>query len=169
VDAMETILTRRSVRRYTKEVIAPETVTQLLEAAMSAPSAMNQQPWHFVVITDRATLNSIPEVHPYSRMVRDAPLAVIVCGDLNLDAAGGYWVQDCSAATENLLLAVRALGLGAVWCGIYPREERVQGLQKLLGIPEHVIPLNVISIGHPAEEQGRVERYDASRVHRDHW
>ena len=136
---------------------------------MSAPSAGNEQPWHFVVIKERESLDEIPTFHPYSQMLRHAPMAILVCGDETLEKYQGYWVQDCSAATQNILLAAQAKGLGAVWLGVYPIKDRVIGLRKLLGIPEHVTPFSLISIGYPAEQKPRSERYDISRVHHNRW
>lgn len=169
MDAMEAILSRRSIRRYTDKPVPEEVITELLKAAMSAPSASNEQPWHFVIIDDRHILDEIPTFHPNSHMLKDASLAVAVCGDLNQQMVSGYWVQDCSAATQNILIAANALGLGAVWLGLFPREERAKTAQKLLGLPEHVMPLCFISIGYPAEKKPPSERYDESRVHRNHW
>jgi len=169
MDAMKAILTRRSVRQYADGKIPEATVKSLLEAAMSAPSAGNQQPWQFIVIDDRDILNGIMRVHPYSSMLKSAPLAVVVCGDLGREKHKGYWVQDCSAATQNLLVAARGLELGAVWLGVYPLEDRVTGLRALLDLPESIVPLAVISIGLPAVEQGPVDRYDEQRIHRNKW
>jgi nitroreductase len=169
MDAMAMILTRRSIRKYTQDPVTDSLVEELLKAAMSAPSAGNQQPWQFVVIRSRTLLEQIPTIHPYSSMVPDAQLAILVCGDLQAARLSGYWIQDCSAATENLLLAAHAKGLGAVWLGVYPREERVQGLQRLLGLPEHVIPMALIAVGYPAEQKPPSNRYDAARVHNDGW
>ncbi|APC08377.1 nitroreductase family protein [Neomoorella thermoacetica] len=166
---LKSILARRSIRRYTGEPVATGDIKELLEAAMSAPSAGNEQPWHFVVITDRRILDEIPKVHPYSQMLKEAPAAILVCGDLQRQKHKGYWVQDCAAATENILLAAHAKGLGTVWLGVYPREERVAGLQKLLGLPEHIIPLSLIAVGHPAENKPPANRFDPSRVHLDRW
>lgn len=169
MDAMDAILSRRSIRRYTSQPVSEELIKDLLEAAMSAPSAGNEQPWHYVVIRDRKILDEIPKIHPYSQMLKEAPVAILICGDEKLQKYKGYWVQDCSAATENMLIAVQAKGLGAVWLGVYPVEDRVIGIRKLLGIPEHVIPFSLISIGYPAEQKPRANRYDDSRVHRDKW
>ena len=169
MDAMEAILTRRSVRQYTEGSISKDTIQSLLEAAMSAPSAGNQQPWQYVVIDDRNILDGITQVHPYSGMLKQAPLAIVVCGDMDREKHKGYWVQDCSAATQNLLIAARALGLGAVWLGVYPLEDRINGLSRLLSLPGNIIPLAVISVGHPATEQGRADRYDDDRIHRNQW
>ncbi len=169
MDAMEAILSRRSIRRYTGEPVPEELIRELLEAAMSAPSASNEQPWQFVIIDDRRILDEIPRFHPYAHMLKEASWAIAVCGDLNLEMMSGYWIQDCSAATQNILIAAHAKGLGAVWLGVYPNGERVKTVQKLLGLPEHVIPLCFISIGYPAEEKPPANRYSESRVHHNHW
>ena len=169
MEAMEAILSRRSIRKYTDQPISDETIQELLAAAMSAPSAGNEQPWHFVVIKDRKILNEIPNLHPHSGMLKDAPVAIMVCGDLDLQKYEGYWVQDCSAATQNLLVAAQAKGLGGVWLGVYPIEDRVAGLRKMLGMPDNVVPFSLLSIGYPAEEKPPGDRYDASRVHSDQW
>ena len=169
MDAMEAILSRRSVRKYNKKSLSDKDIKELLEAAMSAPSAGNQQPWHFILIDDPEILGKIPTFHKHAHMLRDASIAILVCGDLNLEKHKGMWVQDCSAATQNILLAVRAKGLGAVWLGIYPREERLEGMKNLTKLPENVIPFSLISIGDPAEKQGKVNRYDDSRIHHNTW
>jgi nitroreductase len=169
VDAIEAILSRRSIRRYNPQPVPEGVVKQLLEAAMSAPSAGNERPWQFVVITDRRTLDEIPGFHPYAEMVKEASVAILVCGDLRLEKYKDHWVQDCSAATQNLLLAAHAKGLGAVWVGIYPTEDRILRMRKLLGLPRHVVPLCLVPVGHPAERVPHEERYDASRVHQDRW
>jgi len=169
MDAMQAILTRRSIRRYTSDPVPPGQVDRLLTAAMAAPSAGNQQPWHFVVIRDRSLLDAVPRFHPYAGMLKVAPVAILVCGDVNLEKHEGYWIQDCSAATENLLLAAHAEGLGAVWLGVYPRADRVAGMRELLGLPEHILPLALIALGQPGEEKGPAERFDASRIHHDRW
>ena len=140
---MNAILRRRSIRKYTQDVISDNIIKKLLEAGMSAPSAGNQRPWHFVVIKGRETLVKLADASPYSKMTKDAPVAILVCGDLELEAHGGYWIQDCSAATQNILLAAHDQGLGAVWVGVYPTEDNVQGLKKLLNLPESIIPLSL--------------------------
>ena len=168
MDAMEAILTRRSIRRYTKRRVSAKVLKELLEAAMCAPSAGNQQPWCFVVINDHEILNEIPKYHAYSQMLKEAQVAILVCCDQDLQL-GGYGVQDCSAATQNILLAAHAKGLGAVWLGIYPTEPRVTDIKKLLNLPEHILPISLISIGYPAEQKPRQDRYRADRVRYNRW
>lgn len=169
MDAMEALRGRRSIRRYTAEPVPEALTVEILQAAMSAPSAGNEQPWHFVVITDRRLLGEIPRIHPYAQMSKEAAVAILVCGDLHRDRLDGFWVQDCSAATENILVAAHARGLGAVWVGIYPREERVVAFRRLLGIPEHVVPFALVPMGHPAEQKPPADRYDPERVHQNSW
>ena len=148
------IMTRTSIRAYTGQAVSADTIETLLRAGMAAPTAVNKQPWHFVVVTDREKLKGIAVANPNAGMAEKAPLAIVVCGDLEkaLDGpAREYWIQDCSAATENILLAAHGLGLGAVWTGIYPKDERVSVFNNLLKLPRHIIPLCAIIIGHPDE------------------
>lgn len=166
MDALEAIFTRRSIRRYTHEAVAAEDVKTILEAGMNAPSANNRQPWHFIIVDEREKLNAIMEVHPYSRMLAEAPLAIIVCGD---PAASKFWQQDCAAATQNILLAARALELGTVWMGVYPDERRAASVASLFGVPDAIEAMCIIAVGHPAEHKGRVERYDTGKVHKNVW
>lgn len=166
---LKTILSRRSIRQYRDEALLDSDIEELLQAAMSAPSAGNQQPWHFVVIHERLVLQAISALHPYAGMVATAAAAILVCGDPALEIYPGYWVQDCSAATQNILLAAHAKGLGAVWCGIHPRNEREQALRLLLEIPEAVIPFSLVALGHPAESHPPADRYDVGRVHNGRW
>ena len=166
---MDFILTRRSVRKYTDQPVADESVTKLLKAAMAAPSAKNFQPWHFVVVRDRALLEAIAGASPYAGMARQAQLAIVVCANPDADPQQTWWVQDCAAATENVLLAANALGLGAVWLGFYPREDRIEAARRILGVPEPIIPFSVVPIGYPAENPGPADRYDPKRIHLDRW
>lgn len=165
MEALEAILTRRSVRKFKSQPVDQTIVKQLLTAAMSAPSAMNSQPWHFVVIDKRELLNKIPEFHPYSSMCREAPLAIVVCADLSLEKSEGFWIQDLAAATQNILLAARALGLGAVWLSGYPAEERVAGIKKLFQLPKNFMPLSIVPIGYTDVPQVAQPRFDQKRVH----
>lgn len=169
MDAIEALLTRHSVRKFTSESVDPNQVDLLLRAAMQAPSACNQQPWHFIVVDQRKLLDEIRTFHPYAQMLREAPLAVIVCAQETLETCPGNWVQDCSAAMENLLLAAHAQGLGGVWVGIYPGEDRVRAVQKLFGLDVDIVPLGLAAIGHPTEMPARTDRYRAERVHYNGW
>jgi nitroreductase len=166
-ELIQTIFDRRSIRKYTAEPVSEADIKTLLEAAMAAPSAANRKPWHFIVVTERQTLDRLAEAHPHGKMLFEATLCIAVCGDLTTSER--FWVQDCSAATENLLLAATALSLGAVWLGVYPREDRIAAVRQVLGIPETIVPLNLISIGHPAEEKEPRTQYDEARVHRERW
>jgi len=168
MDTMEAILTRRSIRKYTKQPVSDEVLKELLEAAMCAPSGGNRQPWCFVVINDRKVMNEIPKYHAYSQMLREAAVAILVCCESDLQL-GELGVQDCSAATQNILLAAHAKGLGAVWLGVYPVEAMVTATKKLLNLPEHIIPISLISIGYPAEQKPQPDRYRADRVHYNQW
>lgn len=166
-ELIKTIFARRSIRKYTSKPVSKKNIKTMLEAAMAAPSSSNRKPWHFIVVTDRRTLDRLAKVHPYGKMLSEAPLCIAVCGDKTISPR--YWVQDCSAAAENLLLSATALGIGAVWLGVHPREERVNPIRKVLNIPENIIPLNLISIGHPAEDKEPRTQYDELRVHRGQW
>ncbi|MGD2177118.1 MAG: nitroreductase family protein [Anaerolineae bacterium] len=166
-DLIQTIFARRSIRRYNSEPVSEEGIQALLEAAMAAPSASNRKPWQFVVVTERETIDALADAHPHGKMLFEAPLCISICGDLT--EMERYWVQDCSAATENLLLAAVALELGAVWLGVYPRDERVTAVRRVLGLPDHITPLNLISIGHPGEKKQARTQYDEARVHRERW
>jgi len=169
MDAYEAILTRRSIRKYKKQEISEDFLEKLLHVACNAPSAGNQQPWHFVILDDRKILNVIQTFHPSAKMLKDADKAILVCGDLNLEKFKGYWMIDCAAATENILLAAHCLGLGACWLGLYPREGRVAGMKKLLKLPTNIIPFAIVSLGYPAEVKQKEDRYDTSRIHRNRW
>lgn len=173
--ALECILTRTSVRQYQPDrTISRDTVETLLRAAMSAPTAVNKQPWAFIALDDRAALDSLAQVLPYARMLTKAPLAIVTCGDLSKaidgeDADKGFWIQDVSAATENLLLAAHAMGLGAVWTGVYPDAERVKDVQERLDLPANVIPLAVVPVGYPTGPQKPKEKWEPANVHFNKW
>jgi nitroreductase len=169
MDALEAIQTRRSIRRYTSQPVDDETMEQILRAAMMAPSARNQQPWHFVVLRDAETLRKIPESCPNAAMVAGAPAAVLVCADEKLEQTPGYLPQDCAAAVQNMLLAAHAMGLGAVWCGIHPRPKREAALRELCGLPEHVLPHSLVVLGHPGERPKQPDRFLPERIHQEEW
>jgi nitroreductase len=170
-DFLSIIGGRTSVRAFTPQVITPEQITCLLRAAMAAPSSKNRQPWHFVVVTQAAVRQALAAQLPYAKMLRDAPLSVVVCGDTEVHTgeAAISWVMDCSAATENLLLAAAATGLGAVWTGVYPYEDRITAVRKALALPENIVPLNVIAVGHPARLPAVKDKWKPERIHYEQW
>jgi len=172
VDVLSVIHGRRSVRHYTDEPIAPEQIETLLRAGMAAPTAGNAQPWSFVVVIDRDRLGKLAEGLEYGKMLAKAGAAIVVCGrpdDALPGEANGMWVQDCSAASENILLAAHGIGLGAVWVGVYPIDERIGMVRQALGLPETVVPLNVISLGHPLGIERPKRKFDPDRVHWESW
>jgi len=164
--AIENIMTRTSIRSYTDQPVEQEKIETMLKAAMAAPSAVNKQPWHFVVVTNREKLDSLAEGGPRKGLTAGAPLAIVVCGDSNnfFESKPEFWVQDVSAATENLLLAAHALGLGAVWTGCYPDEIRINAISSKLGLPENLIPLTVVVIGYPAENPAPKDKWNESKI-----
>jgi nitroreductase len=169
MDIIETILTRRSVRKYKDKPVKDDLVMQLLRAAMAAPSAANEQPWQFIVIRDHKLLDQVPSFHAHSHMVKQAAVAILVCEDPSLEVYSGRGPMDCANATENMLLAAHSLGLGAVWVGIYPVEERIAGMRKLLGIPASVMPIALVSIGYPDEKPAVEDRFKPERIHYERW
>lgn len=170
-DAITLIMNRKSVRSFTGQVVDNEILEKLARAGMAAPSAKNLQPWAFVIVTNRDTLDKLAERLPYAKMLFEAPAAIVVCGDLAKagDSPEGYWVQDCSAATQNILLAAEALGLGAVWTGVHPRADRVTTVKDVLKLPDNVIPLNVIPIGYPKGEHQPKDKFKAENIHWQQW
>jgi nitroreductase len=165
------IFARRSVRKYTAEPVSAEQVRDLLEAAMAAPSACATDPWHFVVVRERAALDAAAGVLPNGQMLRHAPLGILVVGDRQRAHRGveSYMLQDCCAATQNLLLAASMLGLGAVWLGVHPNEDRMADLAKLLTLPATAVPVAMMAIGHPAETPPPRTRYREAAVHAEAW
>lgn len=166
---MNAILNRKSIRKYTDQPVTDEHITTLLRAAMAAPSAVNEQPWEFVVIRDKGIMKRITEVQEYSQMLLEADAAIVVCGDLTKERYPGFWVQDCSAATENILIQAEDLGLGAVWLGVFPIAERVKNLQTLLNLHENIVPLAIVPVGHPAEQRQAADRFNPERIHLNQW
>ncbi len=170
--ALETIMTRVSVREFTGEKISDAQIETLLRAAMAAPSAINKQPWAFIVVTEDSLIAKLGEALPYSRCSNHPACAIIPCGDLSKAIEGemaAFWVNDVSAATENLLLAAHAMGLGAVWTGLHPDMKRAGMVQQLLGLPEHIIPLCVVPVGVPAENPAVKDKFRQENIHHNGW
>ncbi|HEX5840236.1 MAG TPA: nitroreductase family protein [Anaerolineales bacterium] len=165
-EIVDILFSRRSIRQFTGEPVDHETLVLLLQAAMAAPTACNSQPWEFIVVTEPQVLQAIRSSFLFARY--NAPAAIVVCGNVriaNNSAAREHWIQDCSAATENILIAAAGLGLGAVWIGVYPYPSKIKPIAEALGIPEHVIPLSMVMIGHPAEPKEPRTQYDEHRVY----
>lgn len=163
--AINNIMTRTSIREYTNEPVSKTDIETMLRAGMAAPTAVNRQPWHFVAVTDKAKLAELAGRR--GGMVKQAGAAIVVCGNMDKALQGpaqAFWIQDCSAATQNILLAANALGLGAVWTGCYPMDERVAEVSKVLKLPETIIPLCVIAIGHPAEQPAPKDKWKPENV-----
>ena len=169
MEEIKLILTRRSIRKYTAQIIDKETIEHILKAAMYAPSARNTQSWQFLVISERKMLNSITKVHPYSSMMTEASHAILVCGDKNLEPNEAYCCQNCSPATQNILLAAHALGIGSVWLGVYPREERMKGVSELFALPQNILPVSLIALGYPNEKPAQPDRFKPGSVHYEKW
>lgn len=169
MDTLTAIATRRSIRKYTADPVADTVVRDLLAAGMVAPSAIDVRPWHFIVVTERESLDRLAAGMEFCDMLREATLGIVICGDPRVEKAPGFWVQDCSACTQNMLLAAHALGLGAVWVGLHPMESRVAATREVLGVPDPVIPLSIVAAGHPAETLPGEDRWDDAKVHRDRW
>ena len=170
--AIQNIFTRVSVREFTGEKISQAQIDTLLRAAMAAPSAINKQPWAFIVVTDEAIIAKLGEALPYSRCSNKPAIAIIPCGDLSKAIPGemaNFWINDVSAATENILLAAHAMGLGAVWTGLHPDMTRAKMVQEMLGLPEHIIPLCVVPVGVPAEHPDIKDKYVPGNIHYNAW
>lgn len=169
METIEAIFTRRSIRKYTKQKISDDKIETILRSAMQAPSARNQQIWRFIVIDNLSTLYDLSKSHRYWHMMDTATLGIAVCADLSNAKSMDYFEQDCSAATQNILLSAHALGLGAVWLGVHPSKERVNILRKILNIPSDIIPISLISLGVPNEEILPENRFDNNKVHYNEW
>jgi nitroreductase len=171
METLDALMTRRSIRRFRDEPVPEETIEQLLRAAMAAPSAFNEQAWRFVVVTESDTLEELSRATAYAGPMAGAAVGVVVCGDLSAERhpGRGYWTLDCSAAMENLLVAANGSGLGAVWLGVYPWQDRAENVRTILGLPDDIEPLGMAAIGWPAEEKEPASRYDESYVHRERW
>ncbi len=169
---LKTIHQRKSVRHYTDQQVTKEQLEILVKAGMAAPTAMNKQPWTFVVVHDQQHMDTLASYLPTKKMLNSASAAIVVCGDMNqaLEGVGQeYWIQDCSAATQNILLAAESMGLGAVWLGIYPSEKYVNAVSECLKLPEHVTALCVLSIGYPVGDEKPKDKWKPEKLHWEKW
>jgi nitroreductase len=164
------LLSRRSIRKYTGEKIDEDVIMSIVKAGMYAPSANNTRPWHFIIVNDRNSLDRIMKAHPYSSMLAKASHAIVLCGDETLQNGPGYYPLDCSAATQNILLAAHALGYGAVWLGVEPRIERKKAISEIFGLPPHVHPVSIVSIGIPVKVPEKIPaRFEPEKIRKNHW
>jgi nitroreductase len=167
MEHLDIIFKRRSIRSFAPGMPDEKLVVQVLKAAMAAPSANNLRPWQFVVLRRRDLIDGLRQFHPHAGMTDQSPLVIVVCGDLGVQPHPGYLVQDCSAATQNILLAASALGLGGVWLGLYPREPRMDGIRQLLHLPDHIMPVSMTALGMPGETKAPHDEYYPELVHED--
>ncbi len=171
-DTLKTIFSRKSVRTYRNEPVAKEKLEMLVRAGMAAPTAVDKRPWEFIIITDRKVLSQLADTLPYARMARQAPAGIVVAGDTKKQWGGQdslYWIMDCSAASENILLAAESMGLGAVWTAIYPEDGRAETVRKILGLPGHVVPLNLIPVDIPQGAEKPKNKYSPAQIHWNKW
>lgn len=169
MEAFEAITSRRSIRQYTHQQVPDQLIQKIIQAGMLAPSAHDHRPWQFIIINAKEKLLAIPRFHPYAEMLKQAPLAIVIAGDKKIEKSMDYLILDCAAATQNMLLAAHALGLGAVWVAVYPRPERVEGITGLLQLPDSIVPVSMIALGYPAEQKKPANRFDPARIHINQW
>lgn len=169
MDILDAILGRRSIRKYKDKAIDREIIENIIKLSMYAPSACNQQPWHFIIVNNKELLTQISSIHPHASMAKKAPLAIIICGDERSLISPNHWPQDCSAATQNLLLAAYNYAIGSVWCGLYPDKERIKKFQILLKIEPKVIPFSLVVLGYPDENPLSQDRFNKDKIHINKW
>lgn len=169
MDILEAIYTRRSIRKFTNEAISGEDLEKILRAGFQAPSAHNFQPWEFLIIKDKSTFEEISRVHTYAKMLPQADTCIIVCGDEKKQPKTGFMIEDCSAAIQNILLAAHGLGLGAVWCGLYPVTQLTEDIKNICSLPDHITPVGMVVLGHKGEDKAPVDRFDAGKIHYEKW
>jgi nitroreductase len=169
MDVLDAIYYRRSIRQYTTEQVSDEHISVILKAAMYAPSAVNKQPWHFIVFREKSTIKAITEKHPSASMLLNASAAILVCWDEKLQHDIGYGPVDCSAATQNMLLAAYNMGIGSVWVGIYPRQSRMDFVREVFELPPDINAFSLVSLGFPAEKKMQPQRYNPERIHFEKW
>ena len=169
INIFEAIFTRRSIRKFTGEIVNDTDLKTIIKAGCYAPSAENKQPWNYVIVKDKATLENISKFHTRARMITQAGCGIVVCGDKEKQSQVGFIIEDCSAAIENMLLVAHGLGLGTVWCGLYPVTQFTKTIKKLLNLPPEIIPVGLVVVGYADEEKDIVYRYDKSKVHLEKW
>ena len=165
----DVLFSRRSIRKYSVGEISRDQIEEIIKAGMYAPSARNYQSWHFLVTEESKGLKELAEIHPYGKMLKHASAAILVCGDMQIEPEAGYNAINCSAAIQNMLLTIHNMELGAVWLGVFPRKERIDALKKYYNLPEHVLPVGLISIGYPAESPAFPDRFKPDRIKYGKW
>jgi nitroreductase len=166
---LDCIINRRSIRKFINENIELQRVEEILKAAMYAPTARNQQTFEFIVINNRQKLDELSEIHPYAKMLKTAPLAILVCHNQTKVKSDGFWIQDLAAVTQNILLQSYSIGLGSVWLGVYPRDDRENGIKKYFNLPDEIIPFSLVALGYADENPETTERYDHKKIHFNQW
>ena len=171
-ETTKTIFNRKSVRNYVETTVAPETLEFLVRAGMAAPSAMDRRPWEFIIINDKAVVKKLNDALPHAKMAEKAGYAIVVAGNIEKQAGGkdsNFWIMDCSAAAQNILLAAESLGLGAVWTAVYPSAERVKPVVEILGLPANIVPLAFIPVGKPSGTDKPKDKFDKTKIHWNNW
>lgn len=169
MNVLDAINGRRSIRKYTGEPISEEQLKTILKAGFQAPSAHNRNPREYIVLRDKDIIDQIQEFHPYAKMLPKAGCGIVVCGNKEKQIETGFIVSDCSASIQNMLLAAHGLGLGGVWCGVYPIHELIEPMTALLGLPDHIIPIGIVVVGVKDEEKNELDKYDESSIHYNSW
>lgn len=169
MELYEGLISRRSIRKYQPKDVEYEKLEKIIRAGMYAPSAVNKQPWHFIIFKNQETKNKIAEIHPNGSMIKEASSGILICFDENLQHDQGYGPIDCAAATQNMLLAAHSLGLGAVWIGIYPRQNRIDAMKEIFNLPDNIHAFSIVAVGYPAENKETPDRYKKERIHFEKW
>ena len=170
MNTFDAILKRRSIRTYKNKEIPKKALEKILKAAMYAPSAHNEQPWHFIVLEQKDLLKKMASICPYAKMAENAPLGIIVCADMNLIKTENFWPQDCAAATMNLLLSAEEHQIGSVWTAVYPKTDIITGIKDLFDLPNEIIPFSFVLFGYPDKQSQMPEdRYKLERIHMNIW
>lgn len=168
-EIINAILTRRSIRSYTDKNISKQDMDLILKAAMYAPTARNLQYWRFLVIQDKANMAKLEKIQPYNTLLNSANAAIIVCSDMENEVAQKYYMQDCGASIQNIMLAATSLGIGSITLGLYPNADQVTAIKEQFNIPENVAPIGIVALGYPNEEKPDPERFDEAKIHYEKW
>jgi nitroreductase len=169
MNTLEAIKTRRSIRKFKEKNLNVKDIEELLLAAMCAPSAHNRQPWEFIVVDKKELLKSVPTFSEYAQMANEAPLAILICANREIEKTMEHCFECCSAAAQNLLLAAHDKGIGGVWTGIYPEKSKIKGFKNLFNLPNHVEPIAFLVLGYPDESPKQKQNFNPHKVHFNSW